>query len=108
MRPQTKLEQPSIIGGGWFAVEHDTEMPEAWVAIPNEVERRAQMPPGIRAGGYDYGFLPAMGRLLSVHEEIGPAFSNLFRAVMFGPGLLSRQEREMVAAVAASAQDCRY
>jgi hypothetical protein len=83
-------------------------MPEAWVAIPNETERRAQVPAGVRAGGYDYGFLPAMGRLLSVHQEIGPAFGNLFRAVMFGPGQLSRPEREMVAAVAASAQDCRY
>ena len=89
-------------------MEHNSDTPEAWVAIPDEAERRAQMTPGARAGGYDYGFLPAMGRLLSVHEEIGPAFSNLFRAVMFGPGLLSRQEREMVAAVAASAQDCRY
>ena len=89
-------------------MEHKSDMPEAWVAIPDEAERRAQMPPGTRAGGYDYGFLPAMGRLLSVHEEIGPAFSNLFRAVMFGPGILRRQEREMVAAVAASAQDCHY
>ena len=89
-------------------MEHNSDTPEAWVAIPDEAGRRAQMPPGARAGGYDYGFLPAMGRLLAVHEEIGPAFSNLFRAVMFGPGLLSRQEREMVAAVAASAQDCRY
>ena len=69
-------------------MEPNTEMPEAWVAIPNEAERRAQMPPGVRGGGYDYGFLPAMGRLISVHSEIGPAFGNLFRAVMFGPGLL--------------------
>ena len=76
--------------------------------ITDETEGRAQMPPGERAGGYDYGFLHAMGRLLSVLEEIGPALRNLFRVVMFGAGLLSRQEREMVAAVAASAQDCRY
>jgi len=27
---------------------------------------------------------------------------------MFEPGHLSRQEREMVAAVAAAAQDCQY
>ena len=89
-------------------MEHNSETREAWVAIPNEAERRAQMPPGVRAGGYDYGFIPAMGRLLSVHKEIGPAFSNLFGTLMFGPGFLSRSEREMVAAVAASAQDCRY
>jgi alkylhydroperoxidase/carboxymuconolactone decarboxylase family protein YurZ len=49
-----------------------------------------------------------MGRLLSAHEDIGPAFSNLFRTVMFEPGHLTRQEREMVAAVAAVAQDCHY
>ncbi len=86
----------------------ESDLSEAWVAIPTEVERRAQMPVGVPAGGYDFGFLPAMGRLLSAHKEIGPAFSNLFRTVMFEPGHLSRQERETVAAVAAAAQDCHY
>ena len=81
---------------------------EAWVAIPSEMERRAQTPAAVIAAGYDYGFLPAMGRLLSAHKEIGPAFGQLFRTIMFQPGHLSRQEREMVAAVAAAAQDCRY
>ena len=87
---------------------HESDISEAWVAIPSEVERRAQMPPGVPASGYDFGFLPAMGRLLSAHKEIGPAFSKLFGTLMFGPGHLSRQEREMVAAVAAVAQDCHY
>ena len=86
----------------------ESDLAEAWVAIPNEAERRAQMPAGAPASGYDFGFLPAMGRLLSVHKEIGPAFGRLFSTVMFGPGHLSRQEREMVAAVAAAAQDCHY
>ena len=81
---------------------------EAWVAIPSEMERRAQTPPAVIAAGYDYGFLPAMGRLLSAHKEIGPAFGRLFQTIMFQPGHLSRQEREMVASVAAAAQDCRY
>ncbi|MCH8893724.1 MAG: carboxymuconolactone decarboxylase family protein [Chloroflexi bacterium] len=89
-------------------MDHASDGTEAWVAIPSETERRAQMPPGVPASGYDYGFLPAMGRLLSAHKEIGPAFGNLFRTVMFDPGHLSRQEREMVAAVAAAAQDCHY
>ena len=89
-------------------MDHASNGTEAWVAIPSETERRAQMPPGVPASGYDYGFLPAMGRLLSAHKEIGPAFGNLFRTVMFDPGHLSRQEREMVAAVAAAAQDCHY
>ncbi len=86
----------------------DSNRTEAWVAIPSEMERRAQTPPAVIAAGYDYGFLPAMGRLLSAHKEIGPAFGQLFRTIMFQPGHLSRQEREMVAAVAAAAQDCRY
>ena len=49
-----------------------------------------------------------MGRLLSAHPTIGPAFDNLYEEIMRGPGYLSRQEREMVATVAAAAQDCEY
>ena len=81
---------------------------EAWVAIPGEDELRACLPPGARAGNYDFGYLPAMGRLQATHKDIGPLFGALYRQVMFGPGALGRQEREMVVAVAAAAQDCRY
>ena len=87
---------------------HESDLTEAWVAIPTEAERRAQLPPGVPASCYDFGFVPAMGRLLSAHKEIVPAFGKLFWTVMFAPGHLSRQEREMVAAVAAAAQDCHY
>lgn len=80
---------------------------EAWISIPTEEERRAQLPVG-PASGYDFGFLPAMGRLLSAHNGIAPLFGALFRQLMFEPGHLGRQEREMVAAVAAAAQDCHY
>ena len=80
---------------------------EAWVTILTEEERRAQLPPG-PAGGYDFGFLPAMGRLLAAHPSIGPLFGALFRQLMFEPGHLDRPEREMIAAVAAAAQDCNY
>lgn len=80
---------------------------EAWVTILTEQERRAQLPPG-PAVGYDFGFLPAMGRLLGAHPDIGPLFGALFRQLMFEPGHLERQEREMIAAVAAAAQDCTY
>jgi alkylhydroperoxidase/carboxymuconolactone decarboxylase family protein YurZ len=79
----------------------------AWVATPSEAEIRASMPPGTRAP-YDFGFIPAMRRLLMAHDTLGAAFTNLFREVMFGPGKLERAEREMVAAVAAAAQDCHY
>ena len=81
---------------------------EAWVSIPTEEEHRASLPPGAPAGNYDFGYLPAMGRLQARHKAIGPLFGALYRQVMFGPGELDRQEREMVAAVAAAAQDCRY
>ena len=57
---------------------------------------------------YDFGFIPAMGRLLLAHPRIGAAFLPLFAQIMFGPGRLDRREREMIAAVAAAAQDCHY
>lgn len=81
---------------------------EAWVAIPSEAELRAQLPPG-RAYPYDFGFLPAMGRLLRTHGRIGGAFLKLFGEIMWTPeSVLSRGEREMIAAVTAAAQDCHY
>jgi hypothetical protein len=81
---------------------------EAWISIPSEAEIRAQMPPG-RTYPYDFGFLPAMGRLLRTHQRIGGAFLKLFSEIMWTPeSCLSRQEREMIAAVAAAAQDCHY
>ena len=49
-----------------------------------------------------------MPRLHMAHPRIGPLFGPLFREIMFGQGELSRAEREMVAAVAAAAQDCHY
>ena len=47
---------------------------EAWVAIPTEDELRSSLPPGTRAGNYDFGYLPAMGRLQATHKAIGPMF----------------------------------
>ena len=78
---------------------------DAFVEMPSEEEVRATLPPG---AGYDYGFVPAMRRLLVAHEEIGQVFLPLFRQIMFEPGYLSRREREMVATVAAAAQECHY
>ena len=85
--------------------DHDGPIPrEAWVTIPG---KEAKEPFMVRHPYY-FGFFPAMGRLLAAHERIGPKFRALFRAIMFEQGALSRQEREMVAAVAAAAQDCFY
>jgi alkylhydroperoxidase/carboxymuconolactone decarboxylase family protein YurZ len=80
---------------------------EAWIALPGEAELRAQMAPGTRHP-YDFGTLAPMMRLIRAHDRIGPAFGRLFAEVMFAPGALDRREREMVAAVAAAAQDCHY
>ena len=74
---------------------------EAYIELPEALERPRDHP-------YDFGFPTAMGRLLSAHPRIGPAFQQLFGAIMFAPGPLSRQDREMIAAVAASAQTCFY
>ena len=81
---------------------------EAWVRIPTEEERRSQLPPGAQASAYGFEFIPAMARLMAVHDKIGPALGALLKQIMFEPGNLSRQEREMVAAVASAAQDCQY
>ncbi len=80
-------------------------VPDAWVALPSEAEVRAMMPGD---GPYDFGFLPAMARLILAHDMIGPTFGALFGQIMFGPGHLERREREMIAAVATAAQDCHY
>ncbi len=75
---------------------------EAWVTI-------APDPGGGRGGGYDFGFVPAMGRLIGAHPRLGKAFGQLVGEILFSPeGVLSRSEREMVAAVTAAAQDCTY
>ena len=82
-------------------------VPEAWVEMLSEEELRAQIPPDAKFP-YDFGFLPAMTRLIRAHGRIGQAFGALFAQIMFVPGHLDRREREMVAAVASVAQDCRY
>ena len=78
---------------------------EAWIDLPSQQSLGWTAEAG---SGYAFSFLPAMGRLIMAHPGIGPAFVQLLSSVMFGPGALSRREREMVAAVAAAAQDCFY
>ena len=82
--------------------------PDAWVQLPTQEQMRALIPAD-RSFPYDFGFLPAMVRLIMAHGRIGAAFVQLFAQIMFSPeGKLSRAEREMVASVTAAAQDCRY
>lgn len=87
----------------------DKGIPEAWVKLPDSSMLRQVISTPGRRHPYDFGFMPAMARLVAAHGRIGPAFSALYSQVMFSPdGKLTREEREMVAAVAASAQDCFY
>jgi hypothetical protein len=78
---------------------------KAWVGLPSEETVRALL--GAKHQ-YDFGFLPGMVRLVLAHPGVGPFLGALFQRVMFGEGVLTRSEREMVAAVASAAQDCRY
>ena len=77
---------------------------EAWIALVPEDEVRELF----AAHPYNFGFIPAMGRLIATHDAIGPYFGALFAQIMFAPGALTRREREMIAGVAAAAQDCHY
>jgi hypothetical protein len=81
--------------------------PAAFIALADEAEVAKHMQAGA-PNPYDFGFTPNMSRLLLAHDEIGPRFRALFAQVMFKPGALSRAERELVAGVAAAAQDCFY
>ena len=90
-------------------VESASKPAEAWVRLPSESDVRA-LAQG-RTHPYETylgGVVARMARLLSAHPRIGPAFRQLSAELLFGPGALTRSEREMVAAVAAAAQDCFY
>ena len=79
-------------------------MDDAFVKLPDP--ETLQRPPD---HPYNFGYVANMGRLLAAHPRIGMAFQGLFAEIMFSPeGVLSRQEREMVAAVAARGQECFY
>ena len=82
-------------------------MKDAWIALPSEAEVKASIPPDGKYP-YDFGIVMGMSRLSRAHPTIGPAFRALFSTVMFEPGQLERWEREMIAGVAAAAQDCQY
>jgi hypothetical protein len=85
------------------------DVPEAWIPLPDVSALFSAMRAAGNPHPYDFGFFPAMARLIAAHGRIGPLFAALFSQIMFSPeGKLTRTEREMVAAVASAAQDCRY
>jgi uncharacterized peroxidase-related enzyme len=76
------------------------EVRVAWIDLPgigNATDAR----------GKD-SFEPPMQRLISAHPRIGPAFDQLRRMVMGPSPHLSPVERQIIATVAAVAQDCTY
>jgi alkylhydroperoxidase/carboxymuconolactone decarboxylase family protein YurZ len=83
----------------------DETTAEAWVELPSKDVTDAAMPAD---HPYNFGFAPNMIRLVMAHPGIGPHFGQLFTSIMFEPGPLDRSERELVATVAAAAQDCFY
>lgn len=82
----------------------------AWISMPSEEEQRERFAErfGAMQHPLDFGFLPAMTRLVAAHPRIAPALDALAWQVMFAAGALDRREREMIAAVASAAQDCFY
>ena len=78
---------------------------DAYIALPSVEAATAARPAD---HPYNFGFVAGMGRLLMAHPRIGAKFQAMFAEIMFAPGALDRQEREMVAAVTASAQTCFY
>lgn len=89
--------------------KHSSEVPEAWVQLTDLTPLYEAMRANGQPHPYDFGFMPAMARLIASHPRIGGMFSALFSQIMFAPeSKLTRSEREMVAAVAAAAQDCHY
>ena len=47
-------------------------------------------------------------RVTSLHPEATQSALRLYSDVMFGPGALSRAERELIATVVSRANDCHY
>lgn len=80
---------------------------EAWIELPSEEEMLGSFPAD-HPYSIGAGRVPAMARLIGAHPDLAPHFQRLVARIMFGPGALERSEREMVAAVAAAAQDCHY
>jgi alkylhydroperoxidase family enzyme len=82
---------------------------EAWIQLmPEDNVRAASAGKSHPYEAFMGGAVARMARLLMTHPNIGPAFRQLSAVVLFGPGALSRPEREMVAAVTAAAQQCEY
>ena len=76
--------------------------------MADERDAWVELPPPDESGFRYHGVITNMARLIGAHPRIGARFGALFLETMFGEGVLAYEERELVAAVAAAAQDCVY
>ncbi len=76
--------------------------------VTGEGDAWIELPPRNESGFRYHGVVTNMGRLIAAHPRIGARLGALFVETMFADGVLAYEERELVAAVAAGAQDCVY
>lgn len=88
----------------------DVDVPEAWVTLPTseEIVERLGPPESWPDSFPPLEQFPHMGRLIMVHDRIGPRAVALFLTMMTEPEAVSRQEAELLAGISAAAQDCTY
>ena len=67
-------------------------------------ELRVEYDAAIERAGKVFNIVKAM----SLRPQVLSRSIELYREVMFGPSPLSRQERELLAVVVSSANDCHY
>lgn len=67
-------------------------------------ELRVEYDAALERAGKVFNIVKAM----SLRPEVLRRSIELYRAIMFGPSPLSRQERELLAVVVSSANDCHY
>jgi len=87
----------------------ETKPRDAWVELISADELAIKMAANPSARSlYDFGFVANMARLMRTHPRIAATWGAHYLSVMYEGGALTRPEKEMVAAVAAAAQDCHY
>lgn len=104
-RPLVSAWRRDHVGVSGEAMSTQPGGEDAYIPLPSVEAATAGRPDD---HPYNFGFVGGMGRLLMAHPRIGGPFQALFGAIMFAPGALDRQEREMIAAVTAAAQTCFY
>jgi uncharacterized peroxidase-related enzyme len=80
----------------------------AWIEVIDEDKASGELKAIYEKQGNEAG---AVANILKVHSLLPGALSahmNLYGALMYGPGLLSRAQREMIAVVVSAVNGCDY